>query len=66
LRREDLWRQAAIEVGVRTLSDIPSRFLAGKGTFFDASSLIRGEIPRAYLGQLKIKRCMPCLAQAMS
>jgi len=52
--REDLWRQAAIEVGVPA-ADIPSGSSRGKETFFDGIVLLIRRIPKAYLDSLKIK-----------
>ena len=52
--REDLWRQAAIEVGVPA-ADIPSGSSRGKETFFDGI-VFDPENPQAYLDSLKIKR----------
>ncbi len=51
--REDLWRQAAREVGVPE-KDIPSTSSRGKETFFDGV-VYDPENPQAYLNALKIK-----------
>jgi bicarbonate transport system substrate-binding protein len=52
--REDLWRQAAQEVGVPA-KDIPSNSSRGKETFFDGI-VYDPEKPQAYLNSLKIKK----------
>jgi len=52
--REDLWRQAATDVGVPA-ADIPSGSSRGKETFFDGI-VFDPENPQAYLDSLKIKR----------
>ena len=52
--REDLWRQAATELGVPA-SDIPTGSSRGKETFFDGITY-DPENPQAYLDSLKIKR----------
>jgi bicarbonate transport system substrate-binding protein len=52
--REDLWRQAAREVGVPA-KDIPSGSSRGKETFFDGV-VYDPENPQAYLNALKIKK----------
>ncbi|MFM9100404.1 MAG: CmpA/NrtA family ABC transporter substrate-binding protein, partial [Cyanobium sp.] len=51
--REDLWRQAAKEVGVPE-KDIPTSSSRGKETFFDGV-VYDPENPQAYLNALKIK-----------
>jgi len=51
--REDLWRQAAKEVGVPE-KDIPKGSSRGKETFFDGV-VYDPENPQAYLNALKIK-----------
>jgi bicarbonate transport system substrate-binding protein len=51
--REDLWRQAAKEVGVPE-KDIPTGSSRGKETFFDGV-VYDPENPKAYLDSLKIK-----------
>jgi len=52
--REDLWRQAAKEVGVPD-KDIPKGSSRGKETFFDGV-VYDPENPQAYLSALKIKK----------
>jgi bicarbonate transport system substrate-binding protein len=52
--REDLWRQAAKEVGVPE-KDIPSGSSRGKETFFNGI-VYDPENPQAYLDSLKIKK----------
>jgi bicarbonate transport system substrate-binding protein len=52
--REDLWRQAAKEVGVPE-KDIPNGSSRGKETFFDGV-VYDPENPQAYLNALKIKK----------
>lgn len=52
--REDLWRQAATELGVPA-KDIPTGSSRGKETFFDGVTY-DPENPQAYLDSLKIKR----------
>ena len=52
--REDLWRQAAKEVGVPE-KDIPKGSSRGKETFFDGV-VYDPENPHAYLNALKIKK----------
>jgi len=52
--REDLWRQAAKEVGVPA-KDIPTSSTRGKETFFDGV-VYDPENPQAYLNALKIKK----------
>ena len=52
--REDLWRQAALELGVAA-SDIPSGSSRGKEIFFDGK-VYDSANPQAYLDSLKIKR----------
>jgi len=52
--REDLWKQAAKEVGVPA-KDIPTGSSRGKETFFDGT-VYDPENPQAYLDSLKIKR----------
>jgi bicarbonate transport system substrate-binding protein len=52
--REDLWRQAAKEVGV-PVKDIPKGSSRGKETFFDGV-VYDPENPQAYLNALKIKK----------
>jgi bicarbonate transport system substrate-binding protein len=51
--REDLWRQAAREVGVPA-KEIPSGSSRGTETFFDGI-VYDPENPQAYLDSLKIK-----------
>jgi bicarbonate transport system substrate-binding protein len=52
--REDLWRQAAKELGVPA-KDIPTGSSRGKETFFDGV-VYDPENPQAYLNALKIKK----------
>jgi len=52
--REDLWRQAALALGVPA-SDIPSGSSRGKEIFFDGKVYDPAN-PQAYLDSLKIKR----------
>jgi bicarbonate transport system substrate-binding protein len=52
--REDLWKQAAQDVGVPA-KDIPSGSSRGKETFFDGV-VYDPENPKAYLDSLKIKK----------
>jgi len=52
--REDLWRQAATELGVPA-RDIPPGSSRGKETFFDGI-VYDPENPQAYLDSLKIKK----------
>ncbi|MEB3318793.1 MAG: CmpA/NrtA family ABC transporter substrate-binding protein [Cyanobacteriota bacterium] len=52
--REDLWKQAAKDVGVPE-QDIPSGSSRGKETFFDGV-VYDPENPQAYLNALKIKK----------
>jgi bicarbonate transport system substrate-binding protein len=52
--REDLWRQAAKEVGVPS-KDIPTTSSRGKEIFFDGT-IYDPENPQAYLNSLKIKK----------
>jgi len=53
VNREDLWRQAASELGVAA-SDIPASTSRGKETFFDGK-VFDPENPKAYLDSLAIK-----------
>lgn len=52
--REDLWRQAAKELGVPA-KDIPTTSSRGKEIFFDGT-IYDPENPQAYLNSLKIKK----------
>ena len=52
--REDLWKQAATELGVPA-KDIPTGSSRGKETFFDGV-VYDPENPQAYLDSLKIKK----------
>jgi bicarbonate transport system substrate-binding protein len=52
--REDLWRQAATELGLPA-ADIPTSSSRGKETFFDGITY-DPENPQAYLDSLKIKK----------
>jgi nitrate/nitrite transport system substrate-binding protein len=52
VNREDLWKEAAKELGV---TDIPASTSRGKETFFDGK-VFDPEDPRAYLKSLAIKR----------
>ncbi|MDM7938397.1 MAG: CmpA/NrtA family ABC transporter substrate-binding protein [Cyanobium sp. CZS 48M] len=54
VNREDLWRQAATELGLPA-GDIPKGSSRGKETFFDGI-VFDPENPQAYLDSLKIKR----------
>jgi nitrate/nitrite transport system substrate-binding protein len=54
VNREDLWREAAKELGVAA-SDIPASTSRGKETFFDGKVFDPGD-PNAYLTALDIKR----------
>lgn len=54
VNREDLWREAAKELGVAA-SDIPTSTSRGKETFFDGK-VFDPENPSAYLKSLTIKR----------
>jgi bicarbonate transport system substrate-binding protein len=54
VNREDLWREAAKELGVAT-ADIPKSTSRGVETFFDGAKF-DPENPQAYLDSLKIKR----------
>ena len=54
VNREDLWRQAATELGLPA-GDIPTGSSRGKETFFDGI-VFDPENPQAYLDSLKIKR----------
>jgi nitrate/nitrite transport system substrate-binding protein len=54
VNREDLWRQAAKDLGVKA-EDIPSSTSRGKETFFDGK-VFDPENPSAYLKSLSIKR----------
>ena len=54
VNREDLWREAAKELGV-SASDIPASKSRGKETFFDGK-VFDPENPGAYLKSLSIKR----------
>ncbi|MDX2270385.1 MAG: CmpA/NrtA family ABC transporter substrate-binding protein [Cyanobacteriota bacterium] len=54
VNREDLWREAAQELGIAA-SDIPSDTSRGIETFFDGISF-DPQNPQAYLDQLTIKR----------
>lgn len=54
VNREDLWRQAATELGLPA-ADIPTGSSRGKETFFDGV-VYDPENPQAYLDSLKIKR----------
>jgi len=54
VNREDLWREAAKELGVAA-SDIPASTSRGKETFFDGK-VFDPENPSAYLKSLTIKR----------
>ena len=63
MNREDLWRDAAKELGVAA-EDIPASTSRGKETFFDGK-VFDPENPAAYLKSLPIKR-VECLIQDMS
>jgi nitrate/nitrite transport system substrate-binding protein len=52
VNREDLWREAATELGV---TDIPTSTSRGIETFFDGK-VFDPENPSAYLDSLTIKR----------
>jgi nitrate/nitrite transport system substrate-binding protein len=54
VNREDLWRQAAKELGVAA-ADIPASTSRGKETFFDGK-VFDPDKPDAYLKSLSIKR----------
>mgnify|MGYP000011017232 CR=1 FL=1 len=54
VNREDIWREAAKELGVAA-ADIPSSTSRGVETFFDGAKF-DPENPQAYLDSLKIKR----------
>ena len=54
VNREDIWREAAKELGVAA-ADIPSSTSRGVETFFDGIKF-DPENPQAYLDSLKIKR----------
>ncbi len=54
VNREDIWREAAKELGVAA-ADIPSSTSRGVETFFDGTKF-DPENPQAYLDSLKIKR----------
>ena len=54
VNREDLWREAAKELGVAA-SDIPAGKSRGKETFFDGK-VFDPENPGTYLASLDIKR----------
>jgi len=54
VNREDMWREAAKEMGVPA-SDIPTSTSRGKETFFDGK-VFDPENPAAYLKSLSIKR----------
>ena len=54
VNREDLWRQAAKDLGVKA-EDIPSSTSRGKETLFDGK-VFDPENPSAYLKSLSIKR----------
>lgn len=54
VNREDIWREAAKELGVAA-ADIPSSTSRGVETFFDGAKF-DPEKPEAYLESLKIKR----------
>jgi bicarbonate transport system substrate-binding protein len=54
VNREDLWREAAAELGVAA-ADIPTSTSRGVETFFDGVQF-DPENPQAYLDSLKIKR----------
>ncbi|NNM74041.1 CmpA/NrtA family ABC transporter substrate-binding protein [Enterovirga aerilata] len=54
VNREDLWREAAKELGVAA-SEIPTSISRGKETFFDGK-VFDPENPSAYLAALDIKR----------
>jgi nitrate/nitrite transport system substrate-binding protein len=54
VNREDLWRDAAKQLGVAS-ADIPTSTSRGKETFFDGK-IFDPENPAAYLKSLSIKR----------
>jgi nitrate/nitrite transport system substrate-binding protein len=54
VNREDLWKDAAKELGVAA-ADIPASTSRGKETFFDGK-VFDPENPAAYLKSLSIKR----------
>jgi nitrate/nitrite transport system substrate-binding protein len=54
VNREDLWKDAAKELGVAA-ADIPTSTSRGKETFFDGK-VFDPENPAAYLKSLSIKR----------
>jgi len=54
VNREDLWRDAAKQLGVAS-ADIPTSTSRGKETFFDGK-VFDPENPAAYLKSLSIKR----------
>ncbi|MBM0740314.1 ABC transporter substrate-binding protein [Phormidium sp. CLA17] len=54
VNREDIWREAAKELGVAA-ADIPTSTSRGVETFFDGAKF-DPENPQAYLNSLKIKR----------
>ena len=54
VNREDIWRQAATELGIPA-KDIPTTSSRGKETFFDGI-VFDPENPQAYLDSVKIKR----------
>ena len=54
VNREDIWRQAATELGLPA-KDIPTGSSRGKETFFDGI-VFDPENPQSYLNSLKIKR----------
>jgi nitrate/nitrite transport system substrate-binding protein len=54
VNREDIWRDAAKDLGVKA-ADIPASTSRGKETFFDGK-VFDPEDPRAYLKSLAIKR----------
>jgi nitrate/nitrite transport system substrate-binding protein len=54
VNREDVWREAAKELGV-SAADIPASKSRGKETFFDGK-VFDPENPGAYLKSLSIKR----------
>jgi bicarbonate transport system substrate-binding protein len=54
VNREDIWREAATELGIAA-SDIPTSTSRGVETFFDGAKF-DPENPQAYLNSLKIKR----------